>query len=318
MIKQDLNYVKKKFKKLQYVPNPIDLELIKKSNIDIKNYNKLNLRENGVKYVKIKDDKVLNSIDKLSKECMAKKNSSKKINKLKHNLGEGVKKYLDNFLKSKSKSGIKNFSDNFTDIIILERAIRTTEVQDFSVAKKNKVNTTASWFHTDWWEGQSFSSMIISRFAWLEELKKYGPAKYSKIENLEEWSCFWDSKYVELVNVWIPLSETTEAAPLVFSDMNNTDYSDILPYTYKVHMDDKNFYYEIATRLRYNKNQKLYAKEDMKLGEAVIFTSNKTPHSSYRTNKTKIPRRSIEFRCVLLNFDSEQADKALNKLYENK
>ena len=184
----------------------------------------------------------------------------------------------------------------------------------------SKTNAAATWFHTDWWEGQSFSSMIVSRFSWLNKLNKYCTInKYVNTESCEDWGCFWDSKYVELVNVWIPFSETTEACPLVFSDMNNTNYSDILPYTYKVHYGKNNekYYYEVATRLKYNKNQKLYSKEDMKLGEAIVFTSNKTPHTAYYTSKNKIPRKSIEFRCILFNFDSEKADNKLNELYDN-
>ena len=59
-------------------------------------------------------------------------------------------------------------------------------------------------------------------------------SKYTEISNLNEWSCYWDSKYVELINVWIPFSETTEASPLIFSDLNNTEYNDIIPYTYKI------------------------------------------------------------------------------------
>ena len=161
--------------------------------------------------------------------------------------------------------------------------------------------------------------MIKSRFKWLKKLNKFGPKKYAEISNLNECTCYWDSKYVELINVWIPFSETTEASPLIFSDLN-TEYNDIIPYTYKINFgpNKKDYYYEIATRLRYNKNQKLYTKKDMKIGEAIIFKSNKAPHTAVINDEIKIPRKSIEFRCLVFNFDREKSDNSLNKLYKSK
>ena len=137
---------------------------------------------------------------------------------------------------------------------------------------------------------------------------------------MNEWSCYWDSKYVELINVWIAYSEITEASQLIFSDLNNTEYNDIIPYTNKINfgLNKKAYYYEIATRLRYNKNQKLYTKKDMKIGEAIIFKSNKAPHTAILNDKIKIPRKSIEFRCLVFNFDREESDINLNKLYKSK
>jgi hypothetical protein len=320
MEKYKLNYMNKDINKLDHIKDVNKLNNYKNVKINTKDYDKLNLRENGVEYVKI-SSKMKNILKKLSKYSFL--TVSSKINKselkLQNELEKNVKIFLFNFLKSKSKNGIKNFSDNFTDILIVESTIRNSDIKNFDIVD-SKVNSTASWFHTDWWEGQSFSSMMISRFNWLKKLNKFGPKKYTEISNLNEWSCYWDSKYVELINVWIPFSETTEASPLVFSEMNSTEYSDIIPYTYKLNFgsNKKDFYYEIATRLRYNKNQKLYTKKDMKIGEAIIFKSNKTPHTAYYDSKCKIPRKSIEFRCLVFNFDREESDINLNKLYKSK
>lgn len=315
MSKQKLAYAKTKIKNLQYIKDENELISIKEVSIDKKNHKKLNLRENGVEYVKI-NKKLLSLIKEMSKHSFVSRNINKDVEKIKLNLEKNVKNFLFDFLKSKSKSNIKKFSNNFTDIIVLDSTIRTSDIKKFIY--DGKTNAPATSFHTDWWEGQSFSSMIISRFNWLKKLNKFGQKKYTSIENIDEWSCFWDSKYVELINVWIPFSQTTEACPLVFSDMNNTEYKDIIPYTYKVKYGPNNekHYYEIATRLKYNKHQKLYSKEDMKIGEAIIFTSNKTPHTAYVTSKNKVPRKSIEFRCAVFNFDSEKGDAALNKLYK--
>jgi len=56
--------------------------------------------------------------------------------------------YKINFLKSKSKDGIKNFPDNFTDILIIKSAIRNSDVKKFNIVD-SKVNAAASWFHND-------------------------------------------------------------------------------------------------------------------------------------------------------------------------
>lgn len=309
MEKYKLNYINKDINKLEYIKDINILNNYKNVKINTKDYDKLNFRENGIEYVKI-NSKMTNIVKKLS---------NKNDIKLQNELEKNVEKFLINFLKSKSKDGIKNFPDNFTDILIVESAIRNSDVKKFNIVD-SKINAAASWFHTDWWEGQSFTSMIISRFNWLKKLNKFGPKKYTEISNLNEWSCYWDSKYVELINVWIPFSETTEASPLIFSDLNNTEYNDIIPYTYKINFgpNKKDYYYEIATRLRYNKNQKLYTKKDMKIGEAIIFKSNKAPHTAILNDKIKIPRKSIEFRCLVFNFDREKSDNSLNKLYKSK
>ena len=56
----------------------------------------------------------------------------------------------------------------------------------------------------------------------------------------------------------------------------------------------------------------------MKIGEAIIFKSNKAPHTAILNDKIKIPRKSIEFRCLVFNFDREKSDNSLNKIYKSK
>ena len=255
-----LNYVKKKYKKLENIysnntdSNKTDilnkLKSWKEFNINTKDYDKLNLRENGVEYVKV-NTKILKNIKKLSKYSFLTNSSKldKNVVKVKNELEDDVNKFLFNFLKSKSRSGIKNFPDNFTDIVIIETSIRNSTINKFNLVdskvnaaprlpenlanlftnpffrmsvifliaytlSKNHlialiatiilvllmqtsedqvlvdVNAAASWFHTDWWEGQSFSSMLISRFSWLKKLNKYAPKKYTNLSNIPEWSCF--------------------------------------------------------------------------------------------------------------------------------
>ena len=323
MNKYELNYVKNNIKKLEHIEGDNEdvankLSLLKKVNINVIDYNKLNLRENGVEFIKINEE-LLHLIKKLSKYDFSKKEKvNNDVQKIQNELELKVNKFLFNFLKSKSTKGTKNFSDNFTDIIIVESAIRTSKIKKFDLTD-SKTNATATWLHTDWWEGQDFTSMIVSRFNWLDKLKKFAPKKYTDIKNINDWPCFWNSKYVDLINIWIPFSETTETCPLAFCDLNNTNYNDIIPYTYKVKYgkNKEHYYYEIATRLRYNKDQKIYSKQNMKIGEAIVFKANKTPHTAYYTDKNNVQRKSIEFRCIVLNFDRYKADLELEELHKN-
>ena len=138
MEKYKLNYINKNINKLEYIKDSNILNNYKNVKINTKDYDKLNFRENGIEYVKI-NSKMTNIVKKLS---------NKNDIKLQNELEKNVEKFLINFLKSKSKDGIKNFPDNFTDILIVESAIRNSDVKKFNIVD-SKVNAAASWFHND-------------------------------------------------------------------------------------------------------------------------------------------------------------------------
>ena len=125
MEKYKLNYISKDINKLEYIKDINILNNYKNVKINTKDYDKLNFRENGVEYIKI-NSKMTNIVKKLSK-------LDKNDIKLKNELEKNLEKFLIKFLKSRSKDGIKNFSDNFTNILIVESASRNSNVKKFNI-----------------------------------------------------------------------------------------------------------------------------------------------------------------------------------------
>ncbi len=308
-ILSELFFINPNIKKFSKITEK-DKLINKKVKINISSLENFNLPINGFEYVKF-DSKITNIISRLSKNNFS-------TNVKKHNpdvqsdidkLHKYIKQYLYKFLNEKTNSNINRMNDHFTNIVILESVFRNSKIDQkkFTVTK-SKVNPSAGWIHTDWWESQTFTSILTSRLDWINILKDQVPnsKEFCDLNNYDNFKKLWDSRFIDIYNIWIPLSEDILDSPLTILDKQTLNYSDMVPLISECIINKNKYFNEIVTKLKYNKEQKWHSKIDMTLGEGVIFNSIKNPHSAFKVdNKSHPARQSIEIRCAVFNFDIE-------------
>ena len=315
-----IRFIKKNIKKYETVKN-FEIFVKKKINlIPIKNINKYNLTVNGFQYMRppkdVKD--ILKVIGKKINKCECDQKQIEEVMKRgfiyteEYNLlNIRLNKFLENFCKQKNNIGVKNVNKNFTHVINLESVYRNSYFETEEYKKKmnyqsKSIKPPVKVLHTDKYKNETLTDWLQERRWWIDRFKANNilPYKYLKdYKYYNNWSNFYEGKYVTVLNIWISLSDTTLNSPLFFCDKYSYEEDDLIPFKYKgVFSDDKNLYASESS-LRYNKNQKFYYYPKMKKYDMIIFESIETPHSSGKlknSHKYK-PRESLEFRYIVLN-----------------
>ena len=208
----------------------------------------------------------------------------------------------------------------YTDIILLESVYRSSEIptNTHSMSGSTKVNPPSIIAHTNKYESEAFTTWVHARYDWLLKLYNKKIVKDEKMidwEHFDKWAEFYDSKYIQIYNVWLPISELTLAFPLIFCSKDSVDNKDIIPILHKIPVGDTNYIYDTLPGLKYNKNEKWYYYPKFKRGECVIFDPIRTPHTATKLSDSSKypPRQSIEFRFGVFNFFEES--KLLKQLF---
>jgi hypothetical protein len=122
-------------------------------------------------------------------------------------------------------------------------------------------------------------------------VKKLGDMTTEAYENLS---------ISKIVNIWMPLDKQIEAEPLAMMDLQTLGDADTHLRIYEDQRatgGDKYF----SVGVMPSEQHRWYIKKDMKLGEAVVFDSCKTPHSAVSLpDQGSKTRRSVECRALFL------------------
>eukprot|EP01084_Bolivina_argentea_P104367 186881_1 len=102
----------------------------------------------------------------------------------------------------------------------------------------------------------------------------------------------------QAINVWIPLVKELKSDPLVLMDISTLDESDKIVYKAVLNFGTK----LKSLGVKQNLKQKWYWKSGMKIGDMIIFSSQKTPHSSAKIPNVPdhVVRASVELRCLFI------------------
>lgn len=261
------------------------------------------LLKNGFECVKF-TDKMTEKVKIISK-LVDQKGNDVYNDKIYKEFVEDVTKMLKIFLKS------DKYNKYHTDVININSRFRNSDSKH-TYFEKDVVEEGVNYVHTDWYPHQSLTTIMLTQGELLDKLKKMGiNKKFTSFETTTEWNKFYDPIFCDIINVWIPLSDTVKASPLSFIDINSMNINDHIPLFGVLNNNNKK-YYEIASRTKYNANQKFYYKPDITVGEAYIFCSSNVAHSALEnSNKDKYPeRKSIEIRFLIIN------NTGLHKYYD--
>jgi hypothetical protein len=278
-------------------------------------YKTTNLDDNGFTFVKLPIN-IRKDIKKLSNDIEEQFKNQTEIkegdfskyfynNRIVSNINKMVHMYLVDFLSKKDKNGNKNIDEPFTDIYHASTNFRNTSLGTTKGRMIDNVSLgiSSKEFHQDEAISTSLTNIFNTRRRWLTAIRNHPkefftqiPTKFLNIKNIKEFPSFWDKRYVRMINVWILFSKSSLDAPLVLCDKNTVDYNidnEQIPYT-----DNSQGAY-----LHPNKNHKFYFMPKMKQGDAIIFESALTPHTSVKLEniKKQLPRQNFEMRFLMVN-----------------
>ena len=107
-------------------------------------------------------------------------------------------------------------------------------------------------------------------------------------------------KVSQFVNIWMPLNLRLEAYPLAIMDIRTIKSTqETLAIYQDRRLNGGDVYYSVGVVP--HESQQWYVKNEMELGEAVIFDSCLTPHTAVRfPDQGEKQRTSIECRVIFL------------------
>ena len=235
---------------------------------------------------KFKDIEV-NSNVKSYRECIRKQ------------LNEYIKIYIKDFKSLGFQLGI-----DYDDIVIVDSVYRNTSKNVVSNFKSvGAAHTDFDPFMTDY----AFVYPFLDR--WGSKLENtLGDKVYDNL--------YWKigKPIIKVCNIWISLSDPyIKNDHLCFCDLNTFDSSQIVPYiASRRETEEKRENNFIAQGIKFSSKNKWYTKQNMKMGEAYIFESFKTPHGSVHVDNN-FSRRSIE--CRVLFIKHKDIPKKVQKFY---
>lgn len=136
---------------------------------------------------------------------------------------------------------------------------------------------------------KAYRETLRGHSEWRESIsKKLGPLTQEEYENLG---------IVKIMNVWIPLDERVEACPLAVMDTQTIDQSDVRQYEAERAGGGKFPALGVLPRA----GQCWYSKKDLRLGDAYIFDSCRTPHTAVKLpDQGDKTRKSVECRVFFI------------------
>lgn len=261
------------------------------------------LLKNGFECVKF-TDKMTEKVKIISK-LVDQKGNDVYNDKIYKEFVEDVTKMLKIFLKS------DKYNKYHTDVINISSKFRKSDSKKICY-DKYVIESCIPHVHTDWYPNQSLTTIMLTQGELLDKLKKMGiNKKFTSFETALEWNKFYDPIFCDIINIWIPLSDTVKNSPFGLIDIQTLDMNDHTPVMGTL-MNGNKKYFDVTSRTKYNKNHKFYFKSDITIGEAYIFNSLNVAHSALEnSNKDKYPeRKSVEIRFLIIN------NTGLHKYYD--
>lgn len=258
----------------------IDPKYIVKKKVTIKSMpNNFNLYKNGVQKIDLNNLKSFSKCIKLFK-----KDKDKIFRKC---IRDKVELFINTIVKDFKLLGF-DYGFDYDRIIVVDSVYRDT------TPGGNNPFKSVSLAHTDFDPIMHDYNLVYPFFdRWGDKIEK-------KISDYKNY--FKEGKHiVKVCNLWISLTEDViKNDKLCFCDIQSLKESQITPYIAerRVTKNDRNQEF-IAQALKFNPNNKWYTNKDIKMGQAYIFDSFKTPHASVNFNND-FSRKSIECRVIFL------------------
>ena len=296
-IKSNVNSYEKLYTKENGI-QVINPEYLIKKNIKINPLPKhFNLFKNGFQLLDLNKSASLKNIIQRFKTI----DGTSEFKDEREDMRKQLKKYIMEHIGDFKKMGYTKGID-YDDIVIVDSVFRNTDKKLQSQFKSvGLAHTDFDPFMTDY----AFIYPFLDK--WGKKLENtLGEDVYDK--------SYWKigKKIAKVCNIWVSLTDPyIQNDPLILCDLDSFNEKQIIPYiASRRATNNKREDTFIAQSIKFSNNNKWYTKKKMKMGEAYIFESFKTPHGAVHIDND-FSRKSMEFRVLFIKHKNipKQAQK---------